>query len=95
MKTTKLWTGPVQKTYLGAGAYGGEEASISVLQPGNMPASGFLGARHPTKNWWTWSPAACPTRQPSVPRGRGREELPAACSWYLRSWSRRTILALC
>lgn len=32
------------ETCLDAGACGGEEASISVRQPGNTPASRFLGA---------------------------------------------------
>lgn len=53
MNKTKPWTSPAQETYLGAAAYSGEEASISVLQPGNMAASKFLGAQHLGKTWWT------------------------------------------
>lgn len=66
MKKTKLWTGPVQMTYLHVGVRGGKEAKAAVLQPGKTPGRRVPGAWHLGRSWWTCSPADCPTGQSST-----------------------------
>lgn len=64
---TKLWTGPVQMTYLHVGVHGGEEAKFPCCSQETHLGSRFLGTQHLGKSWWTCSPA-CPTGQSSTGR---------------------------
>lgn len=65
MNKTELWTGPVQETHLVDGAYGGEEASISVLQPGYVPASrGSLEPNTSVRTGWHVAQQIVPLDRP-------------------------------